>query len=379
MIVEKAFASGNKYGEQLCGDQVLFGRTAKSYITVLSDGLGSGVKANILATLTTKVAMTMLEGGATLEEVVYTVGRTLPECKIRKLAYSTLTLLQINEDGSIYVVEFDNPVFFLLRHGSIVPLESKTRRIGSLVVREYRLQGQDDDLLVVVTDGIIHAGIGENLDFGWTRNKLGEYLEELEKHEVSLNHICESVLKNAREMSNNKLRDDATVVALKIRAKRRVTVAVGPPLDRNDDELFVQKLLAEKQIKVACGGTTATLIAREMQAELTIDLAQIQVESSIPPMGEIQGISLVTEGLLTLSAVLDFLKKGHIPADINGATRLCKFLLEADYIKFLVGRSINPAHQNPDLPVHLSLKPQLISKIGQVLEALGKIIVIEYF
>lgn len=379
MIVERAFTSLNKHGEPLCGDRVLFGQTPTSFLAVLSDGLGSGVKANILATITTKVAMTMLEAGATLEDVVNTIGRTLPECKVRKLAYSTLTLIQIFQDGGIYVVEFDNPGFFLVRNGVVQAVESRSRQIGTLSIKEYRWQGQENDLLVAVTDGVIHAGIGASLDFGWTAPKLGKYLEALAKQNYSSAEICESVLRNAKKLSRGIMRDDATVLACKIRTKRTATVAVGPPIDPNDDQIYLQKLLAEKQKRVVCGGTTATIVARELSTEISVDLAQINESDSIPPIGHIDGINLVTEGLLTLSAVYEYLSQQQIPDEDNGATRLAKLLLEVDQVNFLVGRAINPAHQNPDLPVHLSLKQQLITKIAKVLEALGKIIIIEYF
>ncbi len=97
-----------KHGEILCGDSLSVAPITGGKIMVLSDGLGSGVKANILATLTTKIATRLMERGLPLEEVVETLTDTLPECKVRKIAYSTFTLIKVLEDGSVYLAEFDN-------------------------------------------------------------------------------------------------------------------------------------------------------------------------------------------------------------------------------------------------------------------------------
>ncbi len=379
MIVEKAFSSLHKAGEELCGDRVLLSETPTSIIAVLSDGLGSGVKANILATITTRVAMTMLENGAKIDEVVSTLARTLPVCKVRKLAYSTFTIIQVHSNGTIYVAEFDNPTICFFREGRRMPLKTHERVIGSLVVQEASWQGKENDMLVAVSDGVVHAGIGEKLDFGWTHNKLETYLQTLATRDLSAVNVCEKISNIVERISQGVLGDDSTVLTIKLRKKRSVTVAVGPPVNMDDDRKFTQKLLCENQTRVICGGTTATLIARELGTDVIVDLNSISEHDEVPPTGAIEGISLVTEGILTLSTVLQYFKANHFPQVNNGAVRLGKTLQESDEINFLVGRAINAAHQNPDLPVHLSLKQQLIQEFAKVLQDLGKKVTVEYY
>ena len=86
--------SRNKNGETLCGDQCALEWDGNDATVILSDGLGSGVKANILSTLTATMLTTMLKGSVPIDECVTTVAETLPMCKERKLAYATFTILQ---------------------------------------------------------------------------------------------------------------------------------------------------------------------------------------------------------------------------------------------------------------------------------------------
>lgn len=379
MFIERAYKCLNKTNENLCGDRILVSETPAAFLAVLSDGLGSGVKANILATITTKVAMTMLEKGASLDEVVNTLGRTLPVCKVRQLAYSTFTIIQINHDGQVYIAEFDNPATRYIQAGNLISLTTKSRSIGSFLVKETSFKANVNDMLVAVSDGVIHAGIGKRLDFGWTEEKLGHYLKKLAKMELNANQVCDKVLNVACELSEGRLNDDASILALRLRTKKTCTVAVGSPEHVIDDPVFAKKLMQENQKRVICGGTTAQLVAREIGEQLDVEMDRINPNDPVPPTGKIAGIDLVTEGLLTLSKTVKYLQQKEVPEFSNGASRLSNLLKRCDKIHLLVGRAINPAHQNPDLPLELSIKPQLVNELADVLRALGKQVSVEYF
>ena len=177
--VEVESASLIKTGEELCGDNVTVLRTPKSLITVLSDGLGSGVKANILATLTGKIASTMLENGSTLEEVVQTLIQTLPVCKIRGLAYATFTVVQIFTDGSLYIAESDNPELLFFRAGKRYILPRKQSQIEGKVIYESSFKLIEDDILVLFSDGVINAGIGGIRPLGWQIEEIASEIEAI--------------------------------------------------------------------------------------------------------------------------------------------------------------------------------------------------------
>ncbi|AZR74123.1 hypothetical protein BBF96_12375 [Anoxybacter fermentans] len=381
LIFETGVSSLNKAGEELCGDKVEIVRTDKSLIAVLSDGLGSGVKANILATLTTKIIVTMLKNGAKLEDVLDTIGRTLPICKVRNLAYSTFTIVQIDyEKEEAYVVEFDNPGIIFLRGNKAVPLKMKTRKIVEKEIKECHFKLKEGDILVAVSDGVIHAGVGGVLNLGWQRKNVVKYLEKIVDDYPDASSIAFWLTNVCQRLYADQPGDDTTVLAVKARYPKKATIVVGPPEDPSKDRYVSQELFASEGKKVICGGTTSKIIAREMNRELKVKLSSL--DSKVPPCGEIDGVDLVTEGVLTLSRTLELLKQSSLIEEIqgkDGASELARILLESDQIRFLVGKAINPVYQNPDLPIDFGFKMRLVESLKDILLDQGKTVEIEYY
>ncbi len=382
-FIETGTASLSKYDEELCGDNIEVIRNNNSVLCVLADGLGSGVKANILSKMTVKIIGTMVKKGASLEEVVETVSNTLPICQKRGIAYSTFTVIQVQDNGETYVVEFDNPPFFFIREGKLATPYSKETEICGKKIRESKFQVKPGDILVVVSDGVIHAGIGGVLNLGWQWRDVGEYLLRLSRQINNAKDLSWWLMTVCEQLYTGKPGDDASVLALKIREPRSMTVAVGPPRNRKDDPYMVELLLSEPGTKVVCGGTTGSLVAGSLGTDIKVDLNSL--EPDIPPIGHIKGIDLVTEGIITLSKTLEQLKKPAVPAvprkavrKRNAVTLLTELLLESDRIKFLVGTALNPAHQNPELS-GLSLKMTVVNEIAQILRGLGKEVEVHYF
>ncbi len=380
MFIDTGWSSLPKFGEELCGDNVEVVKTDDSVVAVLADGLGSGVKANILSKMTVKIIATMLEKGASLEEVVDTIGNTLPICQKRLLAYSTFTIIQAKRNGEIYIVEFDNPSTFFIHGGQIAAVPFRETEILGKRIKETRFQAALGDILVAVSDGIIHAGIGGVLNLGWQWENVADYLQRMSRPVVNAKSMSKRLLSVSEELYAGHPGDDATVMVLQIREPRTVTVAVGPPKEKANDRILIEKLQTENGKKVICGGTTGTIVARFMQHEIAVDISEIDPE--VPPIGVLPGIDLVTEGIITLSKTLEYLKQSHIteevPAKNNGAADLIKILLDSDEIRFLVGQAINPAHQNPDLPLNLGLKLQVVTEISNILTNIGKQVTIQY-
>ena len=376
-VIETSSVSLSKHGEELCGDHVFVSRRPDSVIMVLSDGLGSGVKANILATLTGKIAGTMLEMGASLDEVVETVGQSLPICKVRGLAYSTFTIMQVFYNGRIYMAEFDNPAVFYLHRGKVTNLPKAERLIAGKKVKEACFQADMGDFLVAVSDGVVHAGIGAVLNLGWQWPNVARFLERAAVHERSAANVAQRLADICQHLYAGKPGDDATIAALYIRRPRHLTLAVGPPRRPTDDARMAKLLAAAPGKKVVCGGTTSNIIAREWKVPLDVDLRYCS--PTVPPLGQIPGVNLVTEGIITISYALEKLRAlyhgkgiGEVLTGKDGANLLARLLWESDEVHFLVGGAINPAHQNPELPPGLALKEQAISELTHCLEKAGR-------
>lgn len=380
---EVAWRSLSKHNEELCGDNVESVFMPDRTLVVLSDGLGSGVKANILATLTTRIAVGMLRRDIPLEEVVDTISQTLPICKVRKIAYSTFHIIETFLNGQTVVVEFDCPPTFLLRQGRVVPFPTQKRTIGGKEVRLGRLLLQTDDLLVAVSDGVIHAGIGGGLlKLGWGWQGVAEYLAREITPNMSAWEIATTIINCCNGYYAGRVGDDTTVVAIKVRRPRVVTVLTGPPANPHDDTMVVKRFLAHPGRKVIAGGTTAHIVSRYIGSPVRVNLEYPDPE--VPPTAFLEGVDLVTEGVLTLTKTVEKLAHARHQGELaaqrqDGATLLAKMLLASDDVHLMVGKAINPAHQNPNLPRHIGIKTQIIERLAKILTDRGKKVAIEWY
>ncbi len=385
---ELYWESVNKYGEELCGDKTEAVQSPEETIMVMADGLGSGVKANILSTLTTKIAVTMLCQGSSIEETVETIMATLPICKVRKIAYSTFTIIRVDYKGNCYIAEYGNPPVMLLREGRVLKLNGSTREIAGKEVKEYRFKVQRNDILIAMSDGVVHAGVGGILNLGWQWQNIAEYIEKVSKVETTMVSLVKLLSTATMNFYMDKPGDDATIAAIKIISPQCVTVFAGPPQNPEDDEKVVNQLIENPGKKIVCGGTAAQIVARVLERE--IKTSTYFVDPTIPPTAKIDGIDLVTEGVLTLDRACKLLTRfvdtkvqykelRKLEQQKDGASRLARLLLDATDITFLLGRAINPAHQNPDFPKNLSIKLNIVKELVDILDKMGKHTEIVYY
>ena len=369
----------HKHGEELCGDSVAVSRHSDSVTLALSDGLGSGVKANILATLTTRIAMHLLENELPLTEVVETLGQTLPVCQVRKLAYSTFAIAQFFGDGRLRVVEFDTPPAILLRRRKLLPLHCEERTIGGKRISEATFRGQVGDWIVFVSDGVLNAGIGGRYPLGWGREQTTRYLERHAHPGLSAQDLADTLTQTVKELYAGAPGDDVSVVVIKVRRKLVATVLTGPPVDRGADEELVARFLERPGRHVVCGGTTAKIVSRYLGQPLEVDLETMRPD--VPPLARMENTDLVTEGILTLTRANDLLQSGAAKESVrfhtDGASALVRFLLGIDHVHFVVGLAANPAHQNPALPVQLGMKLAVVREIADELRRRGTEVTIE--
>ena len=377
----------HKQGEELCGDKVeIVKREDKTYL-VLADGLGSGVMANILASLTSKIVATMLTQGAELEDVLETIASTLPVCSERHLAYSTFTFLELGVTGQAYLVEYDNPPMLLLRAGKRVEIPYEERDVAGKCVRQARFSICPEDVFVLMSDGVTHAGLGSYLDLGWRWENVATYMENAVLRDKSPRTLQNLLLQACKSLYNQTIRDDTSVCVCRARIPSQTCVMVGPPQNREQDRFLVDTLLSFEGNKVVCGGTTSKIVSKVSGRALTTQLDYITPE--IPPVAKIEGVDLVTEGVVTMGRALE-LMRAYAAGDTgrdrvlqqgrDGAYLLAQLLVQkSTSVKFLVGRALNPAYDDPDMPLDLTMKLRLVHDIAQCLRDLDKQVTLAFF
>ncbi len=311
LCADIGYRSINKFGEQLCGDHVeVIEGEDRTTIVVLADGLGSGVKANILATLTAEIAAGMLEKGASIDQVVETLIETLPECQVRHLAYATFAVLRIHRGREAYLAEYDSPPLIHVRGGAVLATPARERVIAGRTIREAQFVLEPGDYLVMVSDGYVHAGVGGLYRMGWGWKNLSIAAQRWAETRGDTHQLVGALSRTCLKLSNGKLGDDATAVAMWVRPYRKATVLTGPPSEPSLDPIAVDKLMSSQGVKVICGGTTAQMAARVLGKPLRVQLrtqgaragALPRPGRKLPPTGDLEGVDLVTEGILTLSA-----------------------------------------------------------------------------
>lgn len=391
VTVDVAYKSLNKFSEVLCGDKVELLHTEDSNIMILADGMGSGVKANILATMTSKILGTMFLNGATLEECVETIVETLPVCQVRQIAYSTFSILQVFHNGDAYLVEFDNPGCIFIRDGSLVPIPHSMRVIRDKKINEYRFRVKKGDALILLSDGTIHAGVGQLLNFGWLWEDVAAYAVKQYRMTISAVRLANSLCRACDELYQYRPGDDTTVAVMRIIDSKPVHLMTGPPKDQEDDVCMVTDFLSgdDTTKRIVCGGTSANIVSRTMDKKLTVSLEYN--DPDLPPVAYIDGIELVTEGVLTLNRVLQLLKRYVKNESVteeffleldkpNGASMVAKMIIEdCTELKLYVGKAINSAYQNPGLPFDLGIRQNLVEQLKHAVEEMGKTVTVAYY
>lgn len=387
LCADIGYKSINHYGEQLCGDHVdIVEPDDHSTVIVLSDGLGSGVKASILSTLTSKIISTMMASGLPLEECVSTIAATLPVCSVRGVAYSTFTIIHLKNNQTAEVIQYDNPQVVVIRDGKNHDYPKTEMNIGGKKIFKSVIKLQENDVFVAMSDGCPHAGIGTAYNFGWKREDIIDFIETIIPAGYTAKTLSTMLVDECDRLYGSKPGDDATACVVKIRKREPMNMLFGPPSNRDDGDRMMSLFFSKEGKHIICGGTTSSIAAKYLGKPL---VASLNFEKSdVPPIATLEGVDLVTEGVITVNKVLEYAKDylaentkyEHWSFKKDGASLISRLLFEeATDINFYVGRAINPAHQNPDLPINFSIKMNLVEELSACLKQMGKRIKVSYF
>ena len=386
LCVDVGYKSINHAGEQLCGDHVdIVEQGDSSQVIVLADGLGSGVKASILSTLTSKIISTMMAQGLSLEDCVETIAATLPICSVRGVAYSTFTIIHIVNNREAEIIQYDNPMVILIRNGEGCEYPATEMNLGGKKILKSVIKLCEGDVFIAMSDGCPHAGLGNFYNFGWKREDIIGFMEPIADVYTAKN-LSTILVDECNRLYGEKPGDDATACVIKVRRRVPMNLLFGPPSNRDDANRMMSLFFSKEGKHIICGGTTSSIAAKYLGKQVK---ASLHFEmSDVPPIAEIEGVDLVTEGVITINKVLtyakDYLEDNKTYEQWNfkkdGASLIARLLFEeATDINFFVGRAVNPAHQNPDLPINFNIKMTLVQELSECLRKMGKRIKVSYF
>jgi hypothetical protein len=368
----------NHEDERICGDVFLSERVKEEnrIVTVLSDGMGHGVKANILATLTATMALNFTREHKDFNTIAEIIMNTLPVCSVRKISYSTFTIVDIEMDGKVSILEYDNPPATIYRDNrnfdpewQCIILDSEKNKGKEL--RCCTFYPEKGDRIVFCSDGVVQSGLGsKRYPFGWGNEGLMAFVEETisKMPFISARQLAKKVLNTAIGNDNYHPKDDTSCASIYFREPRKLLIVTGPPYEKNKDIDLAMAVHKFEGKKIVCGATTAEVVARELGLEIRDSFEFL--DNDLPPISYINGINLVTEGILTLGKVTEILRNydsnyslGHGPAD-----QIVELILQSDEIHIIVGTRINIAHQDPTLPVELEIRRTVVKRIVRLLE-----------
>lgn len=386
--IDFGFHSVNHFGEEVCGDKVEVKRTDRQFIGVLADGMGSGIKANILSTMGSTILSTMLMGGETMEAAVDTVVRTLPVCAERGMNYCTFSVITIDSSGEAILTEFDNPQAWIIRNGQLVHPDRSPRRVEQKNIWVSTMPLIEGDIIVVTSDGAVNAGVDNQFSFDWTWESVARWLCERA-------HTCSSALRLAAELVGavdnlygGQPTDDVTAMVIRVAPQQTVNLMYGPPEYPEDDAFMVGEFMESDGYKIICGGTTSEIVSRVLGSP--VETMSETAADGVPPISFMAGVDLVTEGVLTVTRAADIMERyyagdsrGGSFAELdaqNGAAFLARQLIEeCTTLRAFVGRAKNPAYEGKDVPLDLDMKLKAIERICMVLQQHGCVVEQYYY
>ena len=386
LCAEIGYKSINHSGEELCGDHVEIVEQDGSSVIVLADGLGSGVKASILSTLTSKIISTMLSAGLPLEECVSTIVQTLPVCSVRGVAYSTFTIIHLINNETADIIQYDNPSVILIRDGENYSYPQTETVIDGKKVIKSSIYLKEGDVFVAMSDGCPHASADNSYNYSWKLEDIAAYMEALVAGEYTAKNLSTMLVDECYKLYEGTPADDATACVIRIRKREPLNVLFGPPLSRDDVGKMMSLFFSKEGKHIVCGGTTSSIVAKYLGKKVEAT-GKFELGGP-PPISHIDGVDLVTEGVITMTKVVEY-ARDHVGDNLfyeqwnfkkDGASQICRLLFEeATDINFFVGRAINPAHQNPNLPVSYNIKLKIIGELEGYLTEMGKRVKINYF
>jgi hypothetical protein len=329
---------------QPSGDVVRVVRSPGWTTLVCCDGMGSGIRANVAATLHSSRFLELEKQGVSLRDAFARVVGTIHEGRGKTPMYAAMAVARILHSGEATVLTYDMPppIFASPQHASLLP--QRLFHADAALLGESHCHLNAGEAICLVSDGITQAGIGTQYREGWGAEQVARFLDSLLTHKSSITRIPDDLTARACQVWGERLGDDCTVVTAACRPGKQLSILTGPPSRPSSDHEVVDRFLATPGWKVVCGATTAKIVARHLGKELGMEDHDPMIA---PQSYRIEGIDLVTEGAITLTQVYNILEEDPSRyEEWSGVTELCDLLRAADRIHFLVGTASNPGNRS---------------------------------
>jgi len=372
--------------ERICGDTFMLRRMRQGTLGVLSDGLGHGVKANILSTLTASIIVNFDYTRNDIRSLAELILKSLPVCSVRKISYSTFTIFFFDHiDGNSTIIEFDNPQSFVLREGRCFEPERErivldgNGRPRRQVITIAKVPLREGDRVVTMSDGVTQSGQGcDRYPFGWGRREVERYIERLLEvdPDASSSYIATKVLGEAIRNDGPVTHDDISCAVATVRRTRRLMLCSCPPAsDEKFPELagMIDGFAGER---IICGYHLARSLSGITGREITKESHSEDVD--LQPVWHMDGVGFVTESLVTLNKVYDMLRnRGSYTITEGAAAKICAAIDESDEIEIVLGTSRSSGGLY--MVDEYELRRKVMRHIGRLLEQMyGKSVTVRY-
>jgi hypothetical protein len=364
--VELAYRCLPQAGADACADVVRTFTTEDRLFVVLVSGTGGKERAAHVA----DEVIAGLRQGALPDAAAETTLIALP-----RDAHTSLSVLQVERGCEAHSVECDAPPLFLVQDRQPVLLPVVEETISGYLVRQCRFSLQEGDHLAMASEEFLRP---RGQRWGWP--DIAVAVRRWTDTGCDAEELLEALVRTYQRLNPDPPRQDVTVVAMHIRQMRTATVWTGPPVDAAQDEAVLHLLMTEPGERIICGGTTAQIAARMLETDLETEPRPASGWDEVPPTFRLEGVSLVTEGLVTLRKAQERMAQRKRRLEIgdqrlDGSARLAWALLAADKVQFIVGLAVNPQQVDED---GAPLRKGVVEDLVRDLEVRGKLVSVEY-
>ncbi|EHK2336331.1 stage II sporulation protein E [Clostridium perfringens] len=208
-------AVATKEGEKFTGDSYSYGRTKDgNYITVISDGMGSGPEAGLESKVSVEIIEKFMEVGFDEKIAIDAVNAIMSIKFSEDEKFSTLDMNKIDlYTGNAKFMKVGAIESFIKRGNKVEVINSNTLPFGVLEepdVDTVEKQVSNGDVIVSISDGILDVKNDGSFDTTW----LIEFLKNTKYRQPK--DLSIAILEKAKELSGGKAKDDMTVVVSKV-------------------------------------------------------------------------------------------------------------------------------------------------------------------